>query len=294
MPAPVSRRECSQGAEKGWVVRDHGVDSGRVDPGELGRIVHRPDPDGRPRAVRALDRRRRDDRVVEHQRPGAGPFDHPRHAAADRASHRQSAGPDRRLEHAPLRHPVAVLRIGEPEPEVRRAGRERAQARQVGRADDRARREPVPGERVGDLVQPRRQLQIDVEADVALGQERETLVERRVLRHELGRRVRDHQRSAAGVDDVELDRVDAVHEGGFERAQCVGRREQGRPAVPDADQRPVAAQQPHGAVGRRSSSSSPPLAAYSTIIRSVTHSTGARSSVHGRFAFSVTGRTWRT
>ena len=40
-----------------------------------------------------------------------------------------------------------------------------------------------------------------------------------------------------------------------------------------------------GAVGRKSSSSSPPRAAYSTIIRSVTHSTGARSSVQGRFAF---------
>ena len=47
-------------------------------------------------------------------------------------------------------------------------------------------------------------------------------------------------------------------------------------------------------VGRKSSSSSPPRAAYSTIIRSVTHSTGARSSVQGRFAFSVTGLRWVT
>ena len=66
----------------------------------------------------------------------------------------------------------------------------------------------------------------------------------------------------------------------------------GGAAVPDADHPPVSAQQPHGGgrVGRKSSSSSPPRAAYSTIIRSVTHSTGARSSVHGRFAFVVTGR----
>ena len=102
--------------------------------------------------------------------------------------------------------------------------------------------------------------------------------------------MREHERAADEVEHVELDRVDAARERGLERAQRVLGRERSRAAVADADQRTVSAQELHGAVGRKSSSSSPPRAAYSTIIRSVTHSTGARSSVQGRFAFSVTGR----
>ena len=102
----------------------------------------------------------------------------------------------------------------------------------------------------------------------------------------------EHERAWPRVEDVELDRVDAVLDRDLERADRVLGRKPGSAAVPDPDQLAVCPQQSHGRgrVGRKSSSSSPPRAAYSTIIRSVTHSTGARSSVQGRFAFVVTGR----
>ena len=169
--------------------------------------------------------------------------------------------------------------------------RDRAQARQVERADDRPLGDAVPLDRGGDLVQPRRQLQVDVQRDVAVAKELEGLVQRRAVVGQLVERVAEHERPVREREHVELDRVDAVVERGLERGQRVLGRERGRAAVPDTDQRArLVPKQPHGRVGRKSSSSSPPRAAYSTIIRSVTHSTGARSSVQGRSAFSVTGR----
>ena len=169
---------------------------------------------------------------------------------------------------------------------------DRLQARQVERADNRATRDAVALERGRNLVEPRRQLQVDVDDDVAPREVVQRVVERVRVGAELGEGVTEHEWARPRVEDVELDRVDAVLDRDLERAERVLGRKPGGAAVPDPDQLPVCPQQPHGSgrVGRKSSSSSPPRAAYSTIIRSVTHSTGARSSVHGRFAFVVTGR----
>ena len=49
----------------------------------------------------------------------------------------------------------------------------------------------------------------------------------------------EDERATGEVEDVELDRVDAVIERHFERAQRVLGRKRRGPAVPDADQRPV-------------------------------------------------------
>ena len=282
---------------------------------ELGRIVDRPRPDGRAHAVRALDACCRHDRVMEHQRRRADALDHRRHARDDRPAQGKRAEADRRLKRALPRDAVTVFRVGEADLDRRRARGHGAEALPVEGADDGSLDEAVPLEGVHQLVEASRQLQVDVQCDVSLGQEGERFVQRRELRSELAQlgerpvthcadrsavadlrevvRVGEHERATDEVEHVELDRVDAVRERHLERTQRVlGRKRRGA-AVPDADQRPVFSQKLHGAVGRRSSSSSPPRAAYLTIIRSVTHSTGARSSVHGRFAFFVTGRIWR-
>ena len=90
----------------------------------------------------------------------------------------------------------------------------------------------MPHERVRDLVEPLRQLQVDVQADVAPGQERERFVESRQLRRDLPQlverafthsahggavadlgeivRVGEHERPADEVEHVELDRVDTA------------------------------------------------------------------------------------
>ena len=85
---------------------------------------------------------------------------------------------------------------------------------------------------------------------------------------------------AAG-EDVELDVVDAVLECCLDGLDRVRGRERRRASMPDPEERPIAAEESHGAVGSGYSSKRPPRAANSRIIRSVIHSTGARSSVHG-------------
>ena len=266
----------------------------------------------RSKTVRALDACCRHDCVMEHQRRGADALDHRRHARDDRPAQRKRAEADRRLKRTTPRDAVAVFRVGETDLDRRAACGHGAEALPVEGADDRSLDETVPLERLHQLVEARRQLQVDVQRHVSFRQEGERVVERRELRRELLQlgeravahgadcravadlgqivRVGEHERAAPEVEHVELDRVDPVGERHLERTKCVlGRKRRGA-AVPDADQRPIFPEQFHGAVGRRSSSSSPPLAAYLMIIRSVTHSTGARSSVHGRFALSVTGR----
>ena len=121
-----------------------------------------------PARVRALDGRRGHDGVMEHQRGRPGALDHARDARNERAAQRQRSEPDRRLE-----RPAAARRRTGPPGYVKpigirgaRAG-EGGEAREVERADDGALGQPVPHEPVGDLVEARRQLQVDVEADVA-------------------------------------------------------------------------------------------------------------------------------
>ena len=55
------------------------------------------------------------------------------------------------------------------------------------RGDDRPPLDPEPPQRVGELVEARLELEVDVEADVGrlVGEERERLVERRQLRRDL-------------------------------------------------------------------------------------------------------------
>ncbi len=141
------------------------------------------------------------------------------------------------------------------------------------RGDDRPPLEPEPPQLGRELVEARLELQIDVEADVGrlVGEERERVVERRQLRRELaelGERpradrargapvahlvevvgVRQHERAAREVEDVELDEVDALLDGRPEGAERVLGREVRRAAVADPqDGRAVpAAQVDHAA-----------------------------------------------
>ena len=83
---------------------------------------------------------------------------------------------------------------------------------------------------------------------------------------------------------VQLDQVDSSVERGLDRRDRVRRSKCAGSAMTDPEERPVSPQEIHGAVGSGYSSNRPPLAANSRIIRSVIHSTGARSSVHGSAA----------
>ena len=103
-------------------------------------------------------------------------------AAAARACRARIAGWSARR----ARDAVAVLRVGEADREsVARARATAREALAVEGADDRPLGEAVPHERVRQLVEPGRQLQVDVQRDVVPGQERERLVERRQLGREL-------------------------------------------------------------------------------------------------------------
>ena len=106
------------------------------------------------------------------------------------------------------------------------------QARHVAGADDRTSHEAVPGERGGELVEARPQLEVDVQPDPRrlVDEEGERLVERGQLGRDLAQllervvaypsrrdavadlvqvvRVGDDERSAGQVEHVELDQVD--------------------------------------------------------------------------------------
>ena len=125
-------------------------------------------------------------------------------------------------------------------------------------ADDRASFEPVAHDRRGELVEARPQLEVDVQPDVRslVDEERERLVERRQLRSDLAQLlererahpasrgavahlvevigVREHERPARQVENVELDQVDAHLDRRAERAQRVLGSEGRRAAVTDA------------------------------------------------------------
>ena len=90
--------------------------------------------------------------------------------------------------------------------------------------------------------------------------------------------VREHEGAVSEGEDVELDHVHALCDRALQRRQRVLRRERGGATVADAPWSPVLSERldhDPGAVGSGVSSRSPPSAAYSTIIRSVIHSTGA-------------------
>ena len=124
---------------------------------------------------------------------------------------------------------------------------------------------PCRCERGRELVEPRRELQVDVQADARrlVREERERLVERRQLGRDLaelleGARpdgaggdavahlvevigVRDDERPARQVEDVELDEVDAELDGGAERAQRVLGLDERRAAMADPEDASVPA-----------------------------------------------------
>ena len=164
---------------------------------------------------------------------------------------------DERLQPRPAGDAEAVLRVGEPDPHVRSLSRDRAQAREVVRGDDRPPLEPEPPQLGRELVEARLELQIDVEADVGrlVGEERERIGQRRELRCELvelGERPRAHgarrapvghlvevvgvrqdERAERQIEDVELDEVDALLDGRPEGPDRVLGLEVRRPAVAD-------------------------------------------------------------
>ena len=133
------------------------------------------------------------------------------------------------------------------------------------RGDDRAAVEPEAVDGGGELVETRRQLQVDVEPDARclVDEERECLLERRQLGchlAELGERALAHravggpvahlvepvgvgqdERSAWKVEDVELDEVDAVCDRLAEGAERVLRSEVRGSAMTDPEHRAVAA-----------------------------------------------------
>ncbi len=141
----------------------------------------------------------------------------------------------------------------------------RVEARHVERGDDRAPLEPVPVQAGRELVEPGRELQIDVKADARrlVREERECLVQRRQLGCDLtelpeGARpdgaagdavahlvevigVRDDERPARQVEDVELDEVDAELDGSAERAQRVLRLDECSAAMADPEDASVPA-----------------------------------------------------
>ena len=109
----------------------------------------------------------------------------------------------------------------------------------------------------------------------ALGEEREDVLQRHRLLSQLFARVPEDERLVGSPEDVELDQLDAQLQRRLDGLDGVRRSEGGRAPMADPERRPVATQEVQGAVGSRLSSSLPPRAAYSRIMRSVIHSTGA-------------------
>ena len=142
------------------------------------------------------------------------------------------------------------------------------------RGDDRPAVEPEAAEGGGELVQARRQLQVDVEPDLLrlVDEERERLLERRQLGRELaelvegarthgalGRavahlvepvRVGQDERPARKIEDVELDEVDTVRDRLAKGAERVLRGEVRGSAMTDPEHRAVAAAEIDHAVPR--------------------------------------------
>ena len=174
------------------------------------------------------------------------------------------------------------------------------------RRDDGTALEPEAAERVGELVEARRQLEVDVEPDVRrlVDEELERLLERRQLGRDgaqLGQRplphgpvgcavadlvevvgVREHERPAREVENVELDEVDAVRDGFAKRVERVLRREMRRAAMPDPEHGAVSAPEVDHAALRRAARShhqatSARTTAWATVIAAASWETSSQN-----------------
>ncbi len=213
--------------------------------------------------MRPLYRRRRNEHVLEHERRRSRAIEHAAQTVRNRRAHRPQPSSNSRVQPRAPGDAQPVLGIREPDPDARLGPGDRTQRRSVEGADDGPPGDTVPPERSRELVQARRQLEVDVQADAGrlLGEEGDRLVECRQLRSDLTElvqrevlhasargavahlvepiRVGYDERPSCERDDVELDEVDAEAHREPERAQRVLRRRFGGPAVPD-DQRALA------------------------------------------------------
>ena len=156
-------------------------------------------------------------------------------------------------------------------------------------ADDRPFLQPVTPDRGRELIEPGRQLQVDVEPDLGrlVDEERERVIEGREVRGHLAERlerlvpdpsggspvtdlvemigVGENERPVPEVEDIELDQVDARIDGGPKRVECVLRRQGRGAAVTDPEIRlPVTTKLDHATLRSGRRRRSPPVAMIAT------------------------------
>ena len=119
------------------VVRDHAVDAGGNDPLELCGLVHGPHDHRDTERAKPRDGRPRREPVLQHQRGGARPADHPGQQARHDRARRGEPSTDERLQERPPRDAEAILGKREAEPDRRAVPGDRPQALDVGGGDDR-------------------------------------------------------------------------------------------------------------------------------------------------------------
>ena len=209
--------------------------------------------------MRAGNRAGRDETVLQHERAGARPADHARQAPCRHGAGGRQARADHGVEQPSPRHAEAVLRVGEPDPHLRRRARDRVQARHVERGHHGPLLDPESPKRVCELVEAPLELQVDVQADRRrlLGEERQRLVERRQVGRDLpqlGERPLPHRArrpavahlvevvgvgqdegAASQVEHVELDEIDAVRDGGSKGVDGVLGRDVRRASMTDPE-----------------------------------------------------------
>ena len=279
------------------IIRDDGVDPRSVEPAETGRVVHRPGPDGRTRAVRALRRRRPVTPArwsIRADAPARSIIAGMRAARAWRAARIPSriAGWNTRRRETPYRssgyvNPIATCGAW-PAKATRLAtwneltmARSASPRRTIAPATS-SRRRSASGRRAGRRRAPARNSSASSSvAGSGPSSASEWPREKRAVALGRAHRTRSRRPSLARGD--------------LERAQRVLWRElAAAPRCPHSGSGgPSSLKQLHGAPSSGGSlvELAALRAAYWTIIRSVTHSTGARSSVHrGAPPLCVTGR----
>src|SRR5918995_1166777 len=274
----VERGDASQ--EDSWVVTDDSVGSPVLQAARRRRVVDGPRPNRRAGVVASANRSGRHEGVMDDRGRRTGPCEPPAEHSRQRRLQRTKADRDRGCGGAVARDSQAVLRVRQADAQPRLVRAQVTQRRVVEGADERLLEEPVPPHRVCDARLEAALLEVDVRPDARLAEERERVVERRPVPRQLERRVRQDE-VAPVLDHVELHVVDADVDRRTQRLQRVLRRERSRATVADSQRATVTPEERHGRVGSGVSSSRPPCAAYATIMRSVIHSTGEWSSVHG-------------